>query len=101
MVRAPAHFISGRLLTSWSSKEWLASARCRKRCRKAGASLVDAREFPHLHGDHPLSMALGRMGTTHLDVLSVVSHVDVHKSEGVVTLHDVLSFYGFAGAIGS
>jgi CIC family chloride channel protein len=62
---------------------------------------VDAREFPHLHGDHPLSVALERMGTTHLDVLPVVSRADVHKLEGVVTLHDVLSFYGFAGAVGS
>jgi CIC family chloride channel protein len=62
---------------------------------------VDAREFPHLHGDHPLSVALERMGTTHLDVLPVVSRADVHKLEGVVTLHDVLSFYGFGGAVGS
>ena len=62
---------------------------------------VDAREFPHLYDDHPLSVALERMGTTHLDVLPVVSRADVHKLEGVVTSHDVLSFYGFAGAVGS
>jgi chloride channel protein, CIC family len=62
---------------------------------------VDAREFPHLHADHPLSVALERMGTTHLDVLPVVSRADVHKLEGVVTVQDVLSFYGFTGAVGS
>jgi chloride channel protein, CIC family len=62
---------------------------------------VDAREFPHLHPDHPLSVALERMGTTHLDVLPVVSRADVHKLEGVVTVQDVLSFYGFTGAVGS
>src|SRR5580704_11735002 len=62
---------------------------------------VDVREFPHLHDDHPLSVALERMGTTHLDVLPVVSRADVHKLEGVVTLHDVLSFYGFGDAVGS
>jgi chloride channel protein, CIC family len=62
---------------------------------------VDVHEFPHLHGDHPLSVALERMGTTHLDVLPVVSRADVHKLEGVVTLHDVLSFYGFGDAVGS
>jgi CIC family chloride channel protein len=62
---------------------------------------VDAREFPHLHPDHPLSVALERMGTTHLDALPVVSRADVHKLEGVVTLQDLLSFYGFAGAVGS
>jgi chloride channel protein, CIC family len=62
---------------------------------------LDAREFPHLHLDHPLSVALERMGTTHLDVLPVVSRADVHKLEGVVTVQDVLSFYGFTGATGS
>ena len=62
---------------------------------------VNVCEFPHLHGDHPLSVALERMGTTHLDVLPVVSRADVHKLEGVVTLHDVLSSYGFGGAVGS
>jgi chloride channel protein, CIC family len=60
---------------------------------------VDAREFPHLHVDHPLSVALERMGTTHLDALPVVSRADVHKLEGVVTLQEVLSFYGFGGTV--
>ena len=62
---------------------------------------VDAREFPHLHPDHPLSVALERMGTAHLDALPVVSRADVRKLEGVVTVQDVLSFYGFTGAVGS
>jgi CBS domain-containing protein len=62
---------------------------------------VDAREFPHLHPDHPLSVALERMGSTHLDALPVVSRADVRKLEGVVTVQDVLSFYGFTGAVGS
>jgi chloride channel protein, CIC family len=44
---------------------------------------VDSREFPHLH------------------VLPVVSRADIHKLEGVVTLQEVLSFYGFGGTIGS
>ncbi len=60
---------------------------------------VDARGFPHLHVDHPLSVALERMGTTHLDALPVVSRADVHKLEGVVTLQEVLSFYGFGGTV--
>jgi chloride channel protein, CIC family len=62
---------------------------------------VDPREFPHLHPDHPLSVALERMGTTHLDVLPVVSRANVHKLEGVVTLHEVLKFYGFGRTSGS
>src|ERR1700683_3500294 len=62
---------------------------------------VDSGEFPHLHVDQPLSVALERMGTTHLDVLPVVSRADIHKLEGVVTLQEVLNFYGFGGTIGS
>jgi CBS domain-containing protein len=62
---------------------------------------VDARKFPHLHVDHPLSVALERMGTTHLDLLPVVSRADVHKLEGVVTLQEVLGFYGFGGTVGA
>jgi CIC family chloride channel protein len=57
-------------------------------------------EFPHLHVDHALSVALERMGASHLDVLPVVSRGDVHKLEGIVTLQDVLNFYGFGGASG-
>jgi CIC family chloride channel protein len=61
------------------------------------AELMDSRDFPHLHADHPLSVALERMGATQLDVLPVVNRADVHKLEGVVTLPDVLNSYGFAG----
>jgi CIC family chloride channel protein len=64
------------------------------------AKLVD-KHFPHLHGDQPLSLALDRMGAAHLDMLPVVSRADVHQLEGVVTLQDVLSFYGFDGTIAS
>jgi chloride channel protein, CIC family len=54
-------------------------------------------EFPHLHTDHSLTVALERLGASRLDALPVVSRADVHKLEGVVTLQDVLKFYGFAG----
>jgi chloride channel protein, CIC family len=60
--------------------------------------LIDPISFPHLHVDHPLSAALERMGTTHLDVLPVVSRADIHQMEGVVTLKDVLDSYGFGPA---
>jgi chloride channel protein, CIC family len=74
-----------------------------KAATEGGASgalreLLAAGEFPHLHIDHPLSLALERMGATHLDVLPVVSRADVHKLEGIVTLQDVLSLYGFGGS---
>ena len=65
--------------------------------RTVGELLDSSADFPHLHADHPLPVALERMGTTQLDVLPVVSRADVHKLEGVVTLPDVLNCYGFSG----
>jgi CIC family chloride channel protein len=59
------------------------------------------KHFPHLHVDQPLSLALDRMGAAHLDMLPVVSRADVHQLEGMVTLQDVLSFYGFESTIGA
>lgn len=56
--------------------------------------LLQTDSFPHLHSDHPLSAALERMGAHHINVLPVVNRADVHKLEGIVTLHDVLALYG-------
>jgi chloride channel protein, CIC family len=56
--------------------------------------LVDASNFPHVHTDHPLHLALDRMGASQLDLLPVVSRANVHQLEGVVTLQDVLALYG-------
>jgi CIC family chloride channel protein len=59
--------------------------------------LVDSGNFPHVHSDHSLHFALDRMGAAQLDVLPVVGRADVHKLEGIVTLHDVLDTYGVGG----
>ncbi|MGB8662796.1 MAG: chloride channel protein, partial [Candidatus Acidiferrum sp.] len=56
--------------------------------------LIDSADFPHLHVDHPLSLALERMGACQLNALPVVARADIHKLEGVVTLKDVLALYG-------
>ena len=56
--------------------------------------IIDPGEFPHVHGDHSLHLALDRMGTSQLDLLPVVSRANVHQLEGVVTLQDVLVLYG-------
>jgi CIC family chloride channel protein len=56
--------------------------------------LVDARNFPHVHADQPLDLALNRMGANGLEVLPVVSRANVRKLEGVITLGDVLGSYG-------
>ncbi len=58
--------------------------------------LIEGEEFPHLHADQSLTVALERMGAAGLDALPVVSRADVHKLEGIVALRDVMKLYGFA-----
>jgi chloride channel protein, CIC family len=60
------------------------------------SELVDENDFPHVHEDHPLHVALERMGASHLDLLPVVSRANVHQLAGVVTLQDALAIYGLA-----
>jgi CIC family chloride channel protein len=61
--------------------------------RRVG-DLVPPGEFPHLHADHSLEVALDRMGALHLDLLPVVSRANIHELLGVVALGDVLDAYG-------
>jgi len=56
--------------------------------------LLDPFDFPHVHVDEGLDLALERMGTNHLEILPVVSRADAHKLEGIVPLRDVLGSYG-------
>ena len=56
--------------------------------------LLDGRDFPHLHVDHPLGLALERMGACQVNALPVVNRANIHKLEGIVTLKDVLALYG-------
>jgi chloride channel protein, CIC family len=55
---------------------------------------LDGADFPHLHVDHPLSLALERMGAYQVNALPVVNRANLHKLEGIVTLKDVLALYG-------
>ncbi|HEY6251117.1 MAG TPA: chloride channel protein [Candidatus Angelobacter sp.] len=55
---------------------------------------VKALDFPHVHSDHALHLALERMSAAHLDMLPVVNRADAHRLEGIVTLRDVLDSYG-------
>lgn len=59
--------------------------------------LIDSRGFPHVHADHPLYVALERMGMAKLDVLPVVSRADIHELLGIVVLPDVLNAFGVEG----
>ncbi len=56
--------------------------------------VLNALVFPHVHADQGLDLALERMGTNQIEMLPVVSRANVHKLEGIVTLHDVLHSYG-------
>lgn len=56
--------------------------------------LVEAMNFPHVHADHPLYLALERMGMANVDVLPVVSRANIHQMLGIVVLADVLKSYG-------
>jgi chloride channel protein, CIC family len=58
------------------------------------SGLVNPQQFPHLHADQSLHLAMERLGASGFDLLPVVSRADVHKLEGVVLLRDVLDSYG-------
>ena len=55
---------------------------------------LDDQDFPHVHADHPLHVALERMGTAKLDLVPVVSRANIQYLLGVVVLSDVLQAYG-------
>jgi CIC family chloride channel protein len=57
-------------------------------------ALLPAGDFPHVHPDHELHLALERLGASGLDVLPVVSRKDIRRLLGVIHLDDVLSLYG-------
>jgi predicted transcriptional regulator len=58
--------------------------------------LVNTPDFPHMHADQPLHLALERMGSAKVDVLPVVSRANIHHLMGVVVLSDVLNSYGIS-----
>lgn len=77
----------------------LTRAQLERASAEAGAAkqvgdLVPPGEFPHLHADHSLDLALDRMGAIHVDLLPVVSRANIHELVGVVRLADVLEAYG-------
>jgi chloride channel protein, CIC family len=56
--------------------------------------ILNPKDFPHVHADHGLDLALERMGANQIDILPVVSRADVNKLEGIVKLQRVLDAYG-------
>jgi CBS domain-containing protein len=61
--------------------------------RGSGVPLIGTtKECPHVHADHSLHAALGRMASG-LHALPVVSRANVHQLQAIVTLDDVLALY--------
>lgn len=63
--------------------------------------LVDAHDFPHIHSDQGLDLALEQMGAAKVKLLPVVSRADVNKLEGVITLADLLKAFGIGSMVQS
>jgi len=74
--------------------DWLEQAMANGEETKQLRDIVDAPDFPHVHADQPLHLALERMGAAKLDLLPVVSRANIHHLIGVVVLSDVLNSYG-------
>jgi CIC family chloride channel protein len=64
--------------------------------RNIGEAYPAPVDFPFVHADQPLSMALQRMGSAGVNVLPVVSRANIRQMLGVVALDDVLAAYGVA-----
>jgi CIC family chloride channel protein len=60
----------------------------------ATASQFASPDYPYVHPDHPLSLALQKMGDHLLDALPVVSRADISRLLGTVTLDSILHAYG-------
>ena len=52
-----------------------------------------APEFPHLHADHSLDMAMRRLAETGLKVLPVVSRTNLREMKGTISMQDILAAY--------
>jgi CIC family chloride channel protein len=55
---------------------------------------LTGQNFPHLHADHTLDVALRRIAETGWNALPVVSRDNVREWKGTISLADVLATYG-------
>jgi chloride channel protein, CIC family len=84
----------GRGLIGVISWDRLNRAVCNGEESKQLSDIVDLIEFPHVHADQPIYLALEKMGAENLDMLPVVSRADTHQMMGVIVLPDILDLYG-------
>jgi chloride channel protein, CIC family len=74
--------------------DWLEKALANGEESKRLKDFFNVLDFPHVHADQPLHLALERMGAAKLDALPVVSRANIHRLLGVVVLTDILNSYG-------
>jgi CBS domain-containing protein len=57
--------------------------------------------YPYVYPDHPLSLALERMGSAGTDTLPVVNRANRRRVQGIITMADVLGAFGVKQEKGS
>jgi tetratricopeptide (TPR) repeat protein len=55
---------------------------------------LNTENFPHLHPDHPLDLAMQRLVRTGLPTLPVVSRDNIRELRGTISMPDILAAYG-------
>jgi len=56
-------------------------------------SRISVEEFPHVHADHTLDIAMRRLAHSGLKVLPVVSRTNIRELQGVISMDDILAAY--------
>jgi CIC family chloride channel protein len=54
---------------------------------------LDAEDFPHVHPDHTLDVAMRRLAETGMSVLPVVSRTNIREVKGTISMPDILAAY--------
>ncbi len=54
---------------------------------------LDAPDFPHVHPDHTLDVAMRRLAETGLSMLPVVSRSNIRELKGTISIQDVMAAY--------
>jgi CIC family chloride channel protein len=54
---------------------------------------LDSHDFPHVHADHTLDVAMQRLAATGLKIIPVVSRSNLREIQGVVSMPDILAAY--------
>ncbi len=59
-----------------------------------GDLVARSEAYPHVHPDHPIEVAMQRMGQSGLQSLPVVDRADIASVRGLIGVNDILRAYG-------